>query len=210
MLDCRLLPAATLLRVFASAPTKAVVAKPICDSHYADKILQLSPDARVIWLYRNATDVADSITRKWPGHMRQVINRLRERDLEWVGWRGERLADDLWAVLDSVWRPDLTDLEAAATFWCLRNQWFFRLRLDQHPRVRLVRYEDLVQEPAKELARIFAWVRVPYPPESAAALTSDHVGKASQLEIAADIARHCTATQMQLDQHLRTNPIATC
>lgn len=199
MQDYRLLPVEHVQRVLASGEGPALL-KPICDAHYADLILNSFPRARALWLYRQPRDVAGSMIRKWPGHMRDVMARAHARDLDWLGWRTERLSAEHWRTIDALWHPELRDADAAALFWWLRNQWVCALDLPRHSCVMMVRYEDLVRAPHALLPQICAFVRTPYTPEMADNLRTEHVGKDHELELVAPIARLCNDLLARLDE----------
>jgi hypothetical protein len=90
---------------------------------YAREILELMPEARVLYLLRNPYDVCASKKRRSP---------TRDRFIGWVvSWnRGLRIAGEL--------ARDFPD------------------------RFLMVRYEDMVTEPARTFERIFAFAGVPF------------------------------------------------
>jgi glycosyltransferase involved in cell wall biosynthesis len=141
--------------LIAASPAQVQVFKPICDSHRADDVLDRHPGSRALWIYRDPHDVACSAVEKWGSHQREVIDALVTGDLATWGWRTADVPDAAKAAISAAWRPDLTDHEGALLFWYLRNQFFFSRGLDRDPRVRLVRYADLVQTPEQTFAEAF-------------------------------------------------------
>jgi len=174
------------------------VLKPICESHQVDRILAILPEAKVVWIHRDVGDVVASMLRKWPGHMLEVATKLRQRDLVWLDWRAEGLTAPQWQRLDGLLRPDLTEAEAGAIFWYLRNQWFFAHDLANHPRVLLVKYEELAREPATVLERLFAFAGLPFTPAVAANYNAESIGKGGRPPLAPAIQRACDDLADQL------------
>ena len=146
--DFQLRQDGVLRALIASSPAPSQVFKPICDSHEADRLLDRFEGSRALWIWRDPDAVARSAVAKWGDHQRQVVDAVASGDLETWGWRTARLPPPLVEDLRRVHRPDLSAEEGALLFWLLRNRFFFELGLDRDPRVLLLRYEDLLEDPA--------------------------------------------------------------
>jgi hypothetical protein len=57
----------------------------------------------------------------------------------------------------------MTALDAAALFWWMRNRIFYELRLEDHPRILLRNYGDLVTEPDAIVRETYEFVDLSYP-----------------------------------------------
>ncbi len=108
-------------------------------SHVADLLMTLFPESRMIFLLRDGRDVVDS----WLAASRQG---------SWA------LDEGAFPVTDAG-REALVRWQSAV--WAFRTAVVHRV-YDEHPADRrvLVRYEDLVADPARELARICAYLPV--------------------------------------------------
>ena len=64
-------------------------------------------------------------------------------------------------LLRTLYRADASETDGAAVMWYYRNILFFEQMLDQDPRVQLIFYEDLVQDPMQQVAAIYAFLGLP-------------------------------------------------
>jgi glycosyltransferase involved in cell wall biosynthesis len=198
--DFQLRSDAVLRSLVALNPAPCQIFKPICDSQDAPSILRRFPNAGGVWVYRHHADVANSAAEKWGAHQRDVVTAVVTGEVEGWGWRTAGVPPDAVAALRSVWRPDLTPSEGALLFWYLRNQFFFSLDLDRHPRMLLVRYEDLVRDPLAAFPPLFAHVGAPFDPAFVARVRSDSVGRREPPPASADIHALCAELQDRLDR----------
>ncbi len=156
--DFELREAPVVRALAAAGPAPCQVFKPICDSHRADELLAGFPAARGIWIYRHYADVARSAVAKWSDHQRQVVDAIAAGDLDPWGWRTRDLPPPIIDAVRSVHRPDMSAYEGALLFWWVRNSFYFSRGLHEHPRLLLVRYEDLVNEPERTFPAVFEQV----------------------------------------------------
>jgi hypothetical protein len=64
-------------------------------------------------------------------------------------------------LLMALYRPDASEAEGAAIMWFYRNALFFEHQLAADPRVRVVFYEALVQNPMREVAAVYDFLELP-------------------------------------------------
>lgn len=185
--DFQIRPDPVIRALIATSPAPVQVFKPICDSHDADRILDRFPSSRAVWIVRAPDDVANSAVKKWGEHQREVVDAVAAGDLDRWGWRTARLPEDVVATIQRVHRPDLTAHEGALLFWYLRNQFFFSLGLDQHPRMRLVHYQPLVESPLEAFPVVFEQLGAAFDPACVAEVHSGSVGKADAPEASPEI-----------------------
>ncbi len=196
--DFQLRPDWVIRSLIAVTPAPCQVFKPICDSQEADLLLERFPDARGLWTFRHYDDVANSAAVKWGEHQRDVVNAVAQGDTARWGWRTRRIPDAAVAEVRRVWRPDLNPSEGCLLFWYLRNQFYFSLGLDTHPRMRLVRYEDLVRTPLDAFPDVFEQVGAPFSPEYVARVRTDSIKLRAPPPAHPDIRALCEGLQARL------------
>ncbi len=179
-------------------PADVVVFKPLCDSQLADRILDAHDAAVGLWLVRGWSDVARSAVAKWGSHQAEVITALAQGRAAEVGWRGERLPAGLVEQLEGLVGNGLSPEAGAALFWYVRNTFLFALGLDADPRVRVVRYEDLVIEPDVAFAEVCEHLGVPYEPWITHDVRTDAT-PGEPLDLPGPITRLCDALQDRID-----------
>ena len=132
--------------------------KVICDSHIIKSFIDNFSDAKIIWMYRNATDNAESNIKKFPNAATQAIRRVSQGEEPRGCWFTEGVTSNITTKLKEVTSSEyLTEFDFACLAWWGRNSLFFELGLEQIPNVRLLEYEKLVQEPKEVMEKLFCW-----------------------------------------------------
>lgn len=133
--------------------------KLICDSHKITDLLREFPDAKVLWMYRSPRNNADSQLKKFAEPVRAI--KLVHADRPGGGWFAEGVSDEVREVVQSLDAESLSDFDWACLNWWARNILFFELGLEGDKRVRLLCYEDLVQNPRAILRDVVSWIGLP-------------------------------------------------
>jgi hypothetical protein len=211
--NCRLRDQATIDELISRSRRSFVILKPINDSHWADHYLSRWADSRVIWIWRNVFDTANSAVAKWGDGQLGIIRSIAEAFADGserevalarmaaVGDRdmyAERLPDDAIAALVSWCQSDLTPEAGAAALWWMRNRIYFDLDLDQHPRVMLVSYEDFVTSPESELRGICDFIGARFSAKLSRAVHSRSLRKAAPSDLPAPILDACQSLEARL------------
>ncbi len=137
------------------------------------------PDARYVHLVRDGRDVAESAYRQWtaPPDWGDIVRKLPAFPLSMIGGYGMRYAaaalrravGSVAVRAAPVWGPAYRDiqrdlatrplLDVCALQWQASVLRAFEAfdRMDEN-RVLLLRYEDLVRDPASEVGRIWQWM----------------------------------------------------
>ena len=115
-----------------------------------------------------------------------MIAALRAGRFADLGWRGERIPDDALARLRTATLAGPED--GAVLLWWLRNSHLFSLGLDRDPRVLVIRYEDLVGDPAPVLERAFGHLGLGVPPGAVAGIRTSRRQPADLAGVADDVA----------------------
>ncbi|MFT4974545.1 MAG: glycosyltransferase involved in cell wall biosynthesis [Myxococcota bacterium] len=175
--DFQLRPDPVVRALVHTSPAPAQIFKPICDSQRADEILDHHPHSRGLWIYRDPGDVANSAVHKWGDHQLEVVAAAARGEAGDWGWRTADLPESVQADLRRVYRDDLTPHEGALLFWYMRNAFFFALGLDRDPRMRLVCYEHLVQQPEAAFRPLFTHTGVPFERRFVEAVRDSSIGR---------------------------------
>jgi hypothetical protein len=143
-------PTADVAAALAKLPFELVVTKPLVESHRVGELLDSLPNSRAIWMFRHYLAVASSNLAKFGpanGHA-DLAKLLSGESAEWRAQCREDVRERIRAIVSN----GASDLDAAALFWWARNQLYFDQQLREDPRVRLLRYESVVHNPARCLA----------------------------------------------------------
>lgn len=145
----------------AKLPFELVVAKPLVESHRAGELLDALPNSKAIWMLRHYLAVASSNLAKFgPANGHADLEKLLSASPgEWRAQCGHEVRDRIRLLFSN----GVSDLDAAALFWWARNQLYFDQKLWQDSRVRLLRYESVVQNPAACIASLNDFLDVSIP-----------------------------------------------
>jgi len=139
--DYRLARPEVIHRLIQKSRAHVLVFKPLCDSQYADNLLD-EFSGRGLWIYRDYDDVINSSLRKFT-QQKVVVEKLATGRWYGLGWNCERLSQHAVRTVERFYTPEMSRADACALMWYLRNLLFFERRLDVDGRVLLVKYEDL-------------------------------------------------------------------
>ena len=182
----------------SAAPVLAL--KPICETHRTNELLDRFPGSKAIWIFRNFEDTVNSASLKWSSG-RAALRRLARREFNDREWRAGGLTEEQLRLAASVYHEDMSEHEANAFMWYLRNALFFELKSNERSDVLLVRYEDLVAEPHEYFARIFAFIGVPFPAGAVAAIHKSGRRRRPFPHIAPVVRQLCEETHERLLAH---------
>jgi len=108
---------------------------------YAEKLLDFYPQARVIYMVRDPRAVLASQKNRWQ------IRRLGARNVPYSE------VVRIWFNYHPI---------TMSSLWTRATQ--AAIELEQHPRVRLLRFEDLVDEPEQTVKDLCAWLDLEFEP----------------------------------------------
>ncbi len=70
---CRLQSTETVKSLIQNSYKPIVVFKPVLDSQHTDRFLDLYPNAKAVWMYRDYRDVVNSAVKKWQGDQKDIM-----------------------------------------------------------------------------------------------------------------------------------------
>ncbi|MDJ0757705.1 MAG: sulfotransferase, partial [Ardenticatenaceae bacterium] len=139
-----------------------VVLKPLVETQNAQELLNFFDDARALWMFRHYADVANSNLNRFGLHngIRNLSYIAYNND---TNWRSERVSEAVQDLVDRYFSEDMNPFDAAALFWYIRNSYFFDQQLVAHPRVMMLRYNDLTANPVETMKQIYTHVGQSFP-----------------------------------------------
>jgi hypothetical protein len=194
--NVRLRPLEEVSRILGRDPARLIVAKPICETQNALRLLGFFPHAKVLFLYRHYAAVAASNLKEF-GERNGIHNLRPVVAGDATNWRAEGVAPDVRALVAARYREDMAPHDAAALFWYVRNRFFFDLGLDRHPAVLPLRYEELLREPAGTMQAIYRFAGAPFTPRGVGLVRPEP--KRRRVELSPDIEELCAGMLARLD-----------
>jgi hypothetical protein len=174
------------------------VLKSLCE---LDRIRALMDDfapAKTLWIVRAHDDSVNSAVRSFD-HFASQVHRLA-KDKSAAGWRGRGMSDETQQLLRELDHPQLSETSAAALMWYYRNVLLFEQGLERDPRVKVVRYEDLVGDPAAQLGEIFGFLGIAdWSPWISRYIHVKSVGKSPRADIEPRIREVCEGLRTRLE-----------
>ena len=197
----RLNPADKLATQLENVKPRFVILKPLVESQNANTLLTRLPNSKAVWIYRNFYDVISSNLRKFGADngihdLRPIVERQRNN------WRAEYVPEDVFAIVQRYFSSRMSQSDAAALFWYVRNRLYFDRQLDEDSRVMLCKYEDLVVQPTVIVRRIYDFAGQRFPgPHILGHAHSRSVGKGGGVCLSPAILGIVTKLQERLDMN---------
>lgn len=196
----RLNPLNQVKREIEKEPTELVVMKPLVESQNLPELLNYFNDSKALWMYRNYKDVASSNLKNF-GQKNGVKDLRPIANRDPFNWRSESVTEEVREVVLRFFSEDMNELDAAALFWYVRNSLFFQLNLKNEARVKLCKYDELVQAPNRIMKDIYAFIGLPFPGEKIVAdVNTSSVGKGQKIQLNPEITALCEGMLERLKQ----------
>ena len=206
MRDNRLISIEQLHKTVEQSPFPGVAIKPLCDSQWIHTLLSYFDNSCAIWMYRNWWDIANSTTRKWPGHSLEIMQAFASNNDHWLGWRNENISATTRCKLNELVSECTTDAAAAATFWWLRNTHWFEHGAAEHPScARTLRYEQLVEQPAEWIRKAAEFAQFRFYPAMIEGIHSRSIARSAAPEVPASIREACNDMLARLNASFEAN-----
>lgn len=194
----RLAPLGRVAATLERSRFPRIVLKPLVESQRTHELLEAVEGSRALWMFRDWRDVARSNLARF-GRTNGIRNLRSIADRSKEDWRCEGLTDACVRVVAEAFDEGMRPYDAAALFWWVRNQLFFDQELGRDARVRLCRYEDLVADPAGEMARVYAFMGDVLPGDLGFARVSQgSLGLGREIDVSDAVAARCDEMQRRL------------
>lgn len=206
----RLDPLPSVRRRIEASHFPLVVLKPLVESQNTIELLDAIPNSRALWMYRRYQDVAASNLAKFGMH-----NGIRDLRLALANgpreWRGEGASEETIDLVRGFFSESMNPWDAAALFWAVRNRFYFDQQLASNPKVRLLRYETLMEAPRETLGALYEFCERPNIGNAVAeGVRAASVGKGAWIELSAPVRVICDALLHRLDAvENRVSPCAS-
>ncbi|WP_296660177.1 sulfotransferase [Thiobacillus sp. 0-1251] len=149
---------AVIRQLALASPAPVFVIKALCELDQLPHLMATFRPAKTLWVVRDWRDSVNSAIRSF-GNFVPQWQRLAHGDTS--DWRGRGMSPATRELLMALYRPDASEAEGAAIMWFYRNALFFEHQLAADPRVRVVFYEALVQNPMREVAAVYDFLELP-------------------------------------------------
>jgi len=211
---CCLRPIADIQFLIDRERARFLIFKPLNDTQYADKILDEISPAKIIWIYRNFFDTANSAVAKWGSDQRDMVtwigrNCAKTGRFEEVippppngktyALYADRMSEPVTRRLIEWTREPISEHTGAAIFWYIRNRLFFDLRLSNDKRVLPLCYERFATYPDQEIKRICDFIGARYQRKLSRRVRASSIGKHVPPSIASSVRQACQELTIELD-----------
>jgi hypothetical protein len=146
---------AVIQQLVKACPAPVFVIKALCELDRIRSLMETFTPAKTLWVVRDWRDSVNSAIKSFPNFVPQW-GRLANGYAK--DWRGRGMSPATRELLAAMYRPEASEAEGAAIMWFYRNALFFEQQLAADSRVRVVFYEDLVQQPMREVASVYEFL----------------------------------------------------
>lgn len=179
---------AVIRQLAQASPAPVFVIKALCELDRIRALMDTFSPAKTLWMVRDWRDSASSAVKSF-GNFVPQWKRLAHGDAD--DWRGRGMSPATRELLAALYHPDASEAEGAAIMWFYRNVLFFEQLLAADARVRLVFYEDLVRDPAREVAALYDFLGLPVSAGVAGRIHARSVKHRAPADISPAVAALC-------------------
>jgi hypothetical protein len=187
------------------SPAHFVIFKPILNTHQTIQMLEHFPTVRIIFALRHYTDVINSSLKRF-GVMNRIGHVRAWMEDDFSEFRSAPPPAETKAEIRRLWKPGLNPESGAALYWFFYNRLYYDLKLNQHPRVRLVRYESLVAEPEKGFREICEFLGLPFEEKMIEGVFATSIRRDATPALDAEIQAACDALWEQMSREVGALP----
>jgi len=174
--DFRMRGSQIVNNLITGCPYRAIAFKPLTESHQARELLSLADHSKGIWVYRRASDRANSAVRKFGSHNLELMTAF-SRGEQLNRWQAQGISPASFEFIRSLDYQGMNRETAAAVFWFVRNQIVFEQNLHENSQMLLLAYEQFVQHPAEIIRVLCDYVGIMFKPVMVAHIHSRSIGK---------------------------------
>lgn len=179
----------TIRDLISRSRAPAFIIKALCELEQLRELMEVFAPAKTLWIVRDYRDAVRSALASFRNFTRQVERIVADRTVD--DWRAGGMSEATHVTISKLWHPGMSEASAAALIWYFRNTLFFEQGLDRDPRVRLVAYESLVQNPEAECRAIFDFLEIPFTRDITRGVFSTSIRHRPLSEIEAPVAELC-------------------
>jgi len=175
---------------------RTVLFKPILDTPRVPQLLERFPEGRVLFAVRDWAAVVRSALalfgpENWPGRV--------------AGWMSDDFAEfgaplpaNARERVRSLWRADLDPASATALYWLFYTGLYCDQGLDSDPRVRLVHYQLVLEQPEAQLREVCDFLGIGYRARMSPGVEPRNRHTSESLGVEPSIAEACDALYARL------------
>ncbi len=197
-LDCRIRSFDIIQSLIKKSKAPFICFKPISDSHLISEFINLFPEGRFIWVYRDYRDVANSSLRRF-NHAVHAI-KLVCKDQKGGGWFQEGISTETAAILKELNFTEFSEFDWACLVWWVRNRIFIEQKLEQAPNLMTIRYEYLVTCPDETFSKLFKFIGMKDNKDSIRYIHNASIARNIYPELDPSVQKLCTSLMDKLDE----------
>ena len=180
----------TVLGRIRRLPFEVVAAKPLVESASATALMDAAGAVKAVWMLRHYRGVARSnVSRFGMDNPYRDLQPIRARDA--LDWRYRGATEETWETVTALLNRRLTPFDAAALFWWTRNQLYFDQRLWDDDRIRILRYEQVCNQPGEVIRSLSDYIGVALPLGSISSRVRAQPFHPETRELDPDVERLC-------------------
>lgn len=189
--------------------------KPILDTYRIWQLFDHFPTAKAIFTFRHYNDVINSTQKRFyrDDGLYVPSQRLPPRDTRdpitrWVAEDFKEFAlarppEETLDFIKSRWNPELTLNSNIALRWYLINRLYFDLGMHHDARVKLIKYEEIVENPAQKFQDICQFLEIEYETKMIEGIFASSIGKDATPELDPTIRADCDELFERLTQEVK-------
>jgi len=196
----RLDPLPMVQQVIDHCHAPIIVMKPLVETQNAPEILRFFTGSKGLWMHRHYRDVCASNLRLF-GQNNGISDFKQILSGDQKNWRSQGVPEHILETITPFNKEDISEHDAAALFWYVRNSLFYERELDRHPQMLMIRYNDLVSSPECQLQRLYRFLEVDFSEEiDFSDVHPRSIGKGRSVSLSPAIENLCKSMYTRLEE----------
>lgn len=130
-----------------------IALKPLYESHRALELMSSHKGSKGLWIFRDYNEVINSHLGYYNinaiDYIRPVFKSAQSN------WKNEYISDNVKTLLHELSVDELSDADAYALFWLLRNSIYLDIHSKHNDNILLINYTNLLEMPEQQTTMIF-------------------------------------------------------
>ncbi|MBD3414375.1 MAG: hypothetical protein GF421_08100 [Candidatus Aminicenantes bacterium] len=196
LMDHFMLKKHRVLSLVEKSKAEVLIGKPILNSLEIPKILNEYEHLKVIWMIRNHKDVVHSALEAFGNkvwiYLKDLVTQKNPSDENWIS---RTASSEIISTIQKMNHTRFSKQDWMALVWWAVNSTLLSENLHTSPRIKVIRYEDFVQNPMRTMRQIETFVGVNFNKKATRFVFSQSVGKGKHIRLNPVVDQMCSEIQ---------------
>lgn len=195
------------LSICNSHPNKKVIFKCLQDSYQISVMLEEFPDSKALFILRNYDAVINSQLMAFKEekelHFIERVTKYIDKTHKFFALNVESsLKDEIHRIAKNLYTPEINRASLIGILWIIRNTIFLNQNFHKHPRVKFLKYEEIIAAPGREFESMCEFIDIPFNKEFVQNIKSNKQ-QVFDFQLDLNVRKKCEHLWQELNKHIR-------